>query len=121
MKKENEETQPPEQGEQLSKFGKWYANNRERRIEYMRSYRALNREAVRQYAREHNARKRVARPEFFMLGNARHRAKERGLVCSITEDAIVIPAVCPLLGIPLVAQLGVLSHNSPSLDRINPA
>jgi hypothetical protein len=117
----NDETNSPEKGGPQSKFGKWYADNREKRIEYMRTYRALNRESVRSYSREHNARKRKQRPEFFMLSNARHRAKERGQPCTISEKDIVIPAVCPLLGLALETQLGVLAHNSPSLDRIDPA
>lgn len=117
----NEETNLQESGGPQSKFGKWYANNKERRIEYMRNYRALNREAVREYSREHNARKRKARPELFMLQNARHRAKERGQPCTITEQDIVVPTHCPLLGLPLEVQAGILAHNSPSLDRIDPA
>lgn len=120
MKKENDETNLHGSAEQLSKFGKWYANNREWRIEYMRQYREANRDAVRAYSREHSARKRKERPEFFMLSNARHRAKERGQPCTISEKDIVIPSHCPLLGLKLEVQEGVLSHNSPSLDRIDP-
>lgn len=120
MKSATDETQLPESEGPQSKFGKWYAKNRESRIEYMRNYRAANRLAVRRYANEHNARKRIERPEFFMLANARHRAKERGQPCTIKESDIIVPALCPILGIPLEVQVGVLSHNSPSLDRIDP-
>lgn len=118
MRNVSEETNSPGNDE-LSKSGKWYQNNKESRKEYMRVYRELNRDAMRAYSREHNARKRALRPEFFMLSNARTRAKERGQECTITEKDIVIPEVCPMLHIPLVKQFGVLSHNSPSLDRID--
>lgn len=56
----------------------------------------------------------------YMATNARSRAKERGLPCDITWRDIVIPAVCPVLGIPLVVSVGQVTEGSPTLDRIIP-
>lgn len=115
------ETQQPESGGPQSKFGKWYANNKESRIEYMREYRDLNRDAVRAYSRKHNAAKRVRDPAAFMLANSRVRAKKAGLPHTITKSDIVVPEFCPILGMRLVVNVGVLGADSPSLDKIVPA
>lgn len=89
--------------------------------EYMREYRANNREKVRAYGREFNKRKRVTNPEVFMLTNARTRAKKRCEPCTITLSDIAIPQACPILGMPLAVNTGVLGPDSPSLDRRDPA
>lgn len=61
-------------------------------------------------------RKRDPRP--FMLKAAAKRAREQGLEFDLTKDDISIPAVCPVLGIPLfVRSKKGPGNNSPSLDR----
>lgn len=55
-----------------------------------------------------------------LLRRAKKRAKERGTVFSLAENDIVIPAICPVLGIPLFKGTGKLCANSPSLDEIIP-
>lgn len=63
--------------------------------------------------------RRVQAPELTIWQRAHRRAASRGVAFSITMQAIVIPPVCPVLGIPIV--LGEQrSENSPSLDRITP-
>ena len=37
----------------------------------------------------------------------------------MSRDDIVIPAVCPLLGLSLRLNTGVVGHDSPSIDRID--
>lgn len=51
---------------------------------------------------------------------AKHRAKNRGIPFSIDLSDIVIPKICPLLGIPLVHGKVRMDFNSPQLDRIIP-
>lgn len=53
------------------------------------------------------------------LNNARSRAKKDGLEFNITEDDIIIPEKCPLLGIKLELGTKYDYDNSPSLDRID--
>lgn len=55
-----------------------------------------------------------------LLNSARQRSRERGLPFELTPDDVVIPATCPVLGIPLAARHGRFggSDNSPSIDRI---
>lgn len=71
------------------------------------------------YMRTYLRGRRVRAPELTIWQRAHRRAASRGVPFSITMQAIVIPAVCPVLGIPIV--LGEQrSENSPSLDRITP-
>lgn len=70
----------------------------------------------RAYERKHYA----ANPQRYMLKNAVSRAKQCGLVCTITEKDILIPKFCPLLGLELERGVGKQQAASPSLDRVRP-
>jgi hypothetical protein len=59
------------------------------------------------------------RPERVLLESAIHRAKLKKLECNITVDDIVIPDICPILGIKLFKGHGKKCDNSPTLDRID--
>lgn len=39
--------------------------------------------------------------------------------CDIIRGDIIVPAVCPVLGLPLLRTRGKVSPGSPSLDRID--
>lgn len=62
-----------------------------------------------------------------MVRRAKRRAKEKGIPFDIVYADVTIPAVCPILGIPLAVGLGSWggnggpTDNSPSLDRIIPS
>lgn len=59
-------------------------------------------------------------PEYRMLSGAKSRAKRKGIEFAIELDDIVIPASCPVLGIPLkISTSGSADENSPSLDRLD--
>lgn len=66
-----------------------------------------------------------ANPEKYLLRNARIRARSYKREFTITEADVVIPANCPVFGIPLrPVQLGTGKRyarfdNSPSVDRID--
>ena len=81
---------------------------RQERVEQHKAY-------VRKYA--------MNNPEKTLLKTARHRALKRGTEFNIDLSDIVIPAVCPILGIPIVISDGTGKPggkmNSPSLDRID--
>lgn len=55
-----------------------------------------------------------------MLVSAKARAKAKQLPFRLQKQHIPIPAVCPVLGIPIQVNDGRHSDNSPTLDRINP-
>jgi hypothetical protein len=56
---------------------------------------------------------------FRLLRAARARAKKFNLDIDLDVDDIVIPNICPILGIPLVINNTVQRDNSPSLDRLD--
>lgn len=54
-----------------------------------------------------------------MLANAKARAKANEIPFSITIADVVIPDVCPVLGIPIRTKGG--RENAPSLDKVIPS
>lgn len=60
-----------------------------------------------------------ARPGYYLLKLARQRARQAGVVCTLQENDIQIPQMCPLLGIELVMGTGKVGPASPSVDRID--
>lgn len=55
-----------------------------------------------------------------MLSQAKIRARKFDLPFDLVLSDIVIPEVCPVLGIPLKRRFGGRLPNSPSLDRMKP-
>lgn len=82
----------------------------------------LYRERNPSYAADMSAQWRREFPERRLLAGARWRAKNAELPFDLTEADIVIPALCPVLNIPLVSQKGRAGpcDSSPSLDRLVP-
>lgn len=67
-------------------------------------------------------RVRLLYPERSLLVRARQRALTRKLSFNITKEDIIIPLVCPILGIPIIKNVGRKlgpPDNRPSLDRID--
>lgn len=59
--------------------------------------------------------------EYITWKGAKGRAKKKGRDFNIEVSDIVIPLICPLLGIPILKSKGKISDNSPSLDCFNPS
>ena len=53
-----------------------------------------------------------------LFNGARYRAAKNGIAFSIRVEDVVIPDVCPVLGLPLSQGIGKLCDTSPTLDRI---
>jgi hypothetical protein len=64
--------------------------------------------------------KKIRRTEYSLLVNAKQRAKNRNKIFTLKIEDIKIPAICPVLGIPLFKGTGMLSDNSPTIDEIQP-
>lgn len=60
-------------------------------------------------------------PEKYLLRNVKRRARLNDIPCTIGLEDIVIPQVCPVLGIPLFMGTSKDHRNAPSVDRIIPA
>ncbi len=96
-------------------------NNKRHLAEYGAAWHAANRDRRNVDARENYWRMRVENPIALMLMRSRSRAKRVGLQHTLRPSDIVIPDVCPVLGIPI--EMGKHrkgpSPNSPSIDRID--
>lgn len=55
-----------------------------------------------------------------MLHQARSNAKRRGIPFLITEKDLVIPVLCPVLGLKLEFFAGFNAPQLPSIDRLRP-
>ncbi len=82
---------------------RWYYNNLEQKLAYRKQWALDN-------------------PEKRLWSTAKSRAGVRGIEFSIDIADVVIPTLCPVLGIPLKKNIGKChSDDSPSLDRVNNA
>src|SRR5262249_20499481 len=94
-------------------------NARPENVERRRAYNLAYREAHRDHLAAIDRRDRVADPRKGMLAGARRRARIRGLEFNLTIEDLIVPDLCPILGIPLVVCKGKPCDGSPSLDRID--
>lgn len=105
--------------------------NKERAREWARNHRARHQESTNQISRDwYNAkpddeRKEYSKAKYYanqartMVSNAKQRAKRCGVPFDLTTDDIIIPDVCPVLGVPFVWGGGINDY-TPSLDRMIP-
>lgn len=98
---------------------KWQKENPSKTKAYCKKYRDSHPETVKAQI-EANRKVLSVNPERKMLYAAKTRAKKKNIECTITKSDIVIPKICPILGIPIIPD-GRLNANSPSLDRFDPA
>lgn len=66
------------------------------------------------------ARLKQKDPRRSLLFSAQYRAKKMGLPINISLEDIIIPTVCPVLGLVLVRNKKYGLDNSISLDRVDP-
>lgn len=100
------------------------ARQEQRRLtpEYQKYHREYMRtQKHRDYMREFRHRTKFSRVPQLMFIAAQTRARMYDLPFSITISDIIVPEICPVLGIPLIkGREGRATANSPSLDRIVP-
>ena len=97
--------------------------------EATKRYREANKEKIRDYISrygklpENQMKRRFKyrhKIEYTLFHAAKQRAKKRDIEFNITQEDIIIPETCPILGIPIYVSEGKASDNSPTLDRIHP-
>ena len=71
------------------------------------------------YKKKVHKRLQEQRPELLLYWSCKSGAKKRSLEFTLKEEDIVIPDVCPVLGIPLFLAGGKRTDNSPSVDRVD--
>jgi hypothetical protein len=83
-------------------------------LTYKVTGRTKDKDHIRKYSLAYNRKN----PEKRLFWSAKHRAKQKGLEFSIELSDIIIPEVCPVLGLKL-EQGNENLDNSPSLDRVD--
>src|SRR5579864_897916 len=89
-----------------------YERHREKRIAYVRAYYQKNKKVIAEYNRTYRKTHRKERitaihnwrlrnPAYALLASAKQRAKRLNVSFSLTLTDIVIPKVCPVLGMHL--------------------
>ena len=71
--------------------------------------------------RDATSRYRQMKPESRLWSSCRARARRQGVEFSLQVSDIVIPDVCPVLGIKLDTRLSRRGDSRASVDRINPS
>lgn len=100
---------------------KYHREYRQNHLEYFREYdRNRIRDPEKQKLWRQHEKERLT-PEKTMWTAAKHRAKAKGLDFDIDISDIIIPKLCPILGIPLQINVGTFGprYSSPTLDRID--
>lgn len=96
----------------------YYQRHKERENVKNRARYHSNRDVNNERNKAYSKKRHIADPRKTMLRMAKHRARISGMECTITLEDIVIPELCPLLGIPIFVNSKKHGFNSPSLDRI---
>ena len=108
----------------------WAKSNRERLNARRRERRAhLGRRASPETVRKQSLRVSEERKDPLLwakhkLPGLRHRAKKLGIPFNLTKEDLIVPEICPVLGIPLILKGGAtgrVNPNNPSVDRIRPS
>lgn len=73
------------------------------------------------YNREYIMKRAKQDPRMYLFNQAKRRARIKDVEFSITLDDVVVPDICPVLGVELQLGLGKRgrANFSPSLDRID--
>lgn len=93
---------------------------KERLKEWARQYRKNRPEWARATQKRARKKLRENNPEHLIWMETKKRAKKRRIFFDIDVSDIIIPKVCPILGIELSFGVGRVHDASPSLDRIIP-
>lgn len=70
---------------------------------------------------ERGKKYRLKKKGHYLLYSCRSRAKVEGALFNLSVDDIVIPEICPLLGVPIIVHGGPKNLYSPSIDRLIPS
>ena len=98
---------------------KWYRGNREKHLKLSADWRKQNPERMREIRRKWLD----DNPDKQLLHNAKMRSRVMALPFNITIEDIVIPELCPVLGIKLcwTRGRGRTQPDVPSIDRVIPS
>jgi len=96
---------------------KWREDNPER---YKKQQRDKYNKRKESYQKFNKSRKFKDTPKW-LYSIAKSRAKKKGMDFTISVEDIVIPDVCPILGLKLKPSNNKVAPSSPTLDRVDPS
>lgn len=107
----------PENAERVREEARrYYQDNREACQKRGRSYYERNREKCKATSRA----ARLKKYEHYLVKRLQRRAKAKGLPFDLDPEDILIPEVCPVLGIPITKEGRGQRDGAPSVDRLVP-
>lgn len=80
----------------------------------------IKRENLNSYARKNMRRKRANDPVPLMLDHIRFKCRKLKIAFNLEKKDLVVPQMCPVLGILLVPGSNKTHDGSPTVDRIDP-
>ena len=87
----------------------------------LKEYAKAHPEKIKSAQKKHIEKARQENPLKVIISYVRTRAKKRGIEFNLEPSDLVMPEVCPVLGIPIVPFKGKFNPNSASFDRKDPA
>ena len=87
------------------------------RKEYLAKYYRDNKQRLIPVQKEYYYRQKECNPVHILYIRLKSRAKKKGVDFTIEESDLVIPEMCPFLGISLYFTKGRQTNNTPSVDR----
>jgi hypothetical protein len=81
------------------------------------AYDLIYREENRTKRNQQVAQWKLNNPSYSLWLSCRYRAARKGLDFTIEVEDVIVPALCPVLGIPM--KIGGDKSDSPSIDRID--
>ena len=94
--------------------------NKDRRYASRKAHRLANLELYRARGRMKYKRGKEKNPKRIWFQSCKDGAKKRGLVFTLNIEDVIVPKICPVLGIPLEFHNdGKLHPNTPTFDRLN--
>lgn len=109
-----------EKEEFREKVREYQAEHRQELNEWAKEYRQTNSDRTRATQKRAHQKLKETNPSHSIWMETKKRAKARGITFTLEVSDIIIPKVCPILGIELSFGVGRVHDASPSLDRIVP-
>lgn len=101
----------------------WCLENKDRLKKTKQEYYLRTKEQTREQRRLYAIERRKKDPATAMLVAAKYRSKQNNIPFNLESSDIILPELCPILGMPLQCHAGKGSNikkDSYSLDRIDP-
>lgn len=118
-------------GYEQKRAAKRTPEEKEKLRKYIKEWREKNLDAVKRkdkakYQRrkaviaEQGKKQRLENPAHVLWKAAKSRAKKDGVEFDLSPSDVIIPQICPALGVRILVGRGVGNPNAPSIDRIRP-